>query len=92
MLNSITSSLIILVELIFGVLALLTQRAALRSMNNYDDIIHAIAWAVEVLISSFAFFILALHSTTTFAVIGFIVGVLIIIAGSLMLYLRVKRI
>ena len=88
MISDTNSMLIILVELIFGLLAIFTQRAALRS--DQDALVHAIAWAVEVLVSSAAFFILAIFSTSTYAITGFIVGIIIIALGSFLLYLKVS--
>lgn len=83
MLPELNSVLLILVEIIFGSLAILTQKAAL--LKGKDVLVHAIAWAVEVFIAAGSFFLLVIFSTADFAIAGFIIGLLIIVAGSLLL-------
>ena len=86
MINVISSTLIVLIEFSFGFLAILTQRAALLSKNAQTEIVHGMAWSVEVFISVGAFFINAVFSTPVFAIISFIVGILIIGIGTTILY------
>lgn len=83
--NAIESILVILVELIFGGLAILTQKAARQA-----ELVHAIAWATEVLIASLSFFILVIYSTTNFAIAGFILGLIELIIGTLEIRSRAK--
>ena len=90
MIGVIESVLVLLVEFIFGVLAIVTQLAALNSPNIYSTIVHGIAWAVEVIIAVGAFFVLALFSSPTFAVVGFIIGIMILITGTKILISKVK--
>jgi len=90
MLSAIVSTYIILVELIFGVLAIFTQRAALSSKNQYSIIVHGLAWSVEVLVSVSSFFILSLFSTVGFATLSFIIGFILLIVGILYLYMHVN--
>jgi len=90
MLSTIVSTYIILVELIFGVLAIFTQRAALSSKNQYSIIVHGLAWSVEVLVSVSSFFILSLFSTVGFATLSFIIGFILLIVGILYLYMHVN--
>jgi len=90
MLSTIVSVYIILVELIFGVLAIFTQRAALSSKNQYSIIVHGLAWSVEVLVSVSSFFILSLFSTVGFATLSFIIGFILLIVGILYLYMHVN--
>jgi len=81
MLSAIVSIYIILVELIFGVLAIFTQRAALSSKNQYSIIVHGLAWSVEVLLSVSSFFIISLFSTVGFATLSFIIGLILVVVG-----------
>ena len=83
--ETIDSVLVLMVELIFGGLAIATQLAALKNPNSYSTIVHGIAWAVEVIIAVEAFFILVLFSSPTFAVVGFILGLLMLIVGTKLL-------
>ena len=90
MLSTIVSVYIILLELIFGVLAIFTQRAALSSKNQYSIIVHGLAWSVEVLVSVSSFFILSLFSTVTFATLSFLIGIIILMVGLLYLYMHIN--
>jgi len=90
MLSTIVSVYIILLELIFGVLAIFTQRAALSSKNQYSVIVHGLAWSVEVLVSVSSFFILSLFSTVTFATLSFLIGIIILMVGLLYLYMHIN--
>ena len=83
--ETIDSVLVLMVELIFGGLAIATQLAALKNSNSYSTIVHGIAWAVEVIIAVEAFFILVLFSSPAFAVVGFILGLLMLIVGTKLL-------
>jgi len=90
MLSSIVSSLIIIVEIIFGILAIFTQKASLNSKNDYSIIVHGIAWAVETLVIVSSFFILALFSTEAFAIASFVIGIILLIIGFFAIYTHVK--
>jgi len=90
MLSAIVSVYIVLVELIFGVLAIFTQRATLSSKNQYSVIVHGLAWSVEVLVSVSSFFILSLFSTVVFATLSFLIGIIILIVGFLYLYMHIN--
>jgi len=90
MLPAIVSVYIILVELIFGVLAIFTQRVALSSKNQYSVIVHGLAWSAEVLVSVSSFFILSLFSTVVFATLSFLIGIIILIVGFLYLYMHIN--
>jgi len=85
MINIISSTLIVLIEFIFGFLAIFTQRAALLSKNAQTEVVHGVAWSIEVLISVGAFFVNAVFSTPVFAIISFLVGVLTIVIGTTIL-------
>ena len=89
MLGMIESVLIILFQVIFSGLAIMTQRAALLSSTS--AIPHAIAWAVEVFFAGTAFLVLTLFSSVDFAVVSFIIGVLTIIVGSIFLMQAIKK-
>lgn len=88
--NAAESILVIITELIFGVLAVFTQYAALRSNKGYIELVHGIAWGVEVLITVSSFFLLVLFSTTAFAITGFILGLLVLAIGTFLLYNAIK--
>lgn len=91
MICGVEAILVILVEVIFGSLAILTQKAALESKAGNVEIVHAIAWAVEVLISVGAFFLLTILSCVEYVVGAFIIGLIILGAGTLNLYIMLKR-
>ena len=90
MLGPIESVLVLLVELIFGGLAVATQLAALKSPNSYSTIVHGIAWATEVLVSVASFFILVLFSSAGFAMAGFVFGILVLLTGTALILKHLK--
>ena len=90
MLGALESIFVIIVELIFGGLAIVTQLAALESGNSYSVIVHGIAWAAEVLVSVASFFILVLFSSAVYATAGFVLGILIMVIGTAVLIKHIK--
>gem|GEM_PF-810341 len=82
---------IIVVQIIFGILAIVTQYAALSSKNNYSLLIHGMAWCVEVLISTTSFFIVSLFSTPVYASASLLIGIIIILIGFGLLYTHIKK-
>jgi hypothetical protein len=86
-----TSIYVIVVQVIFGILAIATQYAALSSKNNYSLLIHGMAWCVEVLISTTSFFIVSLFSTPVYASASLLIGIIIILLGFGLLYTHIKK-
>jgi len=91
MLSALVSGYIVIVEIIFGILAILTQRASLRSKDEHAIIVHGLVWSAEVLIAVSSFFILAIFSTELFATIAFIIGLALVIGGSIALYTHISN-
>jgi len=82
---------VIVVQVLFGILAIATQYAALSSKNNYSLLIHGMAWCVEVLISTTSFFIISLFSTPVYASASLLIGIIIILLGFGLLYTHIKK-
>ncbi len=85
------SVILIVTQVVFSLMALASQFAALRSKSPYVELIHAIAWSVEVLISVTSMFLVILFSTTGFATVSFVAGILVLIVGTLLLISQVKK-
>ncbi len=67
--------LTLLFQLIFGAIAIKTQAVAL---SKKAELVHALAWSVEVLLSSAAFLILAVFGSPIIATVSFILGIIMI--------------
>jgi len=67
--------LILLFQLIFGAIAIKTQDIAL---SKKAELVHALAWSVEVLLSSVAFLTLAVFGSPVVATVSFILGIILI--------------
>lgn len=89
--DGLESVLVIITEAIFGVLAISTQEAALRSNKSSIEIVHAIAWFAEVLLMTTAFYLLVVFSTPMYAVIGFTVGIIVLIGGTIEIMRLIKK-